>query len=98
MSSGSVPAASPETSHITAQYETLRAAALGEALPPEARHGLILFLRRGMWGWVRALAEVSAPVQSTCSLPSSAVTRRCSSAVVPLLAAMVMTTNSRSTQ
>lgn len=26
-----------------------------EALPPEARHGLILFPRRGMWGWARRL-------------------------------------------
>src|SRR5215467_12295714 len=26
-------------------------AGLGEALPPAARSGLMLFLRRGMWGW-----------------------------------------------
>ena len=30
-------------------------AALGEALPPEVRSGLMLFLRRGMWGWARTL-------------------------------------------
>jgi hypothetical protein len=40
-------------SSIVAQYETLRGAALGQALPPEARSGLMLFLRRGMWGWAR---------------------------------------------
>jgi hypothetical protein len=40
----------------TEQYETLRGAALGAGLPLEARSGLALFLRRGMWGWARALA------------------------------------------
>jgi len=47
---------------IATQYEALRAAALGEALPLMARSGLVLFLRRGMWGWARALtAAASAP-------------------------------------
>ncbi len=32
------------------QYETLRAAALGNALPPEARAGLMLFLQAGHVG------------------------------------------------
>jgi hypothetical protein len=36
---------------IATHYETLRAAALGNALPPEARAGLMLFLHAGMWGW-----------------------------------------------
>jgi len=35
---------------IAARYEALRAAAFGDGLPPEARSGLTLFLRRGMWG------------------------------------------------
>ena len=39
---------------VTEQYETMRTAARGEALPPEARCGLSLFLRRGMWAWARA--------------------------------------------
>jgi hypothetical protein len=38
-----------------APYETLRMAMLGEALPPEARSGLMLFLHRGMWAWERTL-------------------------------------------
>ena len=42
-------------SSVATQYETLRRAALGEVLPPEARYGLMLFLRRGMWGWARAV-------------------------------------------
>jgi hypothetical protein len=41
--------------HIVARYETLRRAALGEALPPEARTGLAVLLYRGMWGWARTL-------------------------------------------
>ena len=44
---------------VVTRYETLRRAALGEALPPEARAGLILFLQRGMWGWARAIVTVS---------------------------------------
>ena len=40
---------------IVAQYETLRSAMLGEALPPVARSGLIVFLRHGMWEWARTL-------------------------------------------
>ena len=43
-------------SSLIARYETLRMAMLGEALPPDARSGLMLFLRRGMWGWARNLA------------------------------------------
>ncbi len=50
---------------VVAQYETLRGAVLGEALPPEARAGLLLFLRRGMCGWARALATMSAPQRPT---------------------------------
>ncbi len=40
---------------LAARYETLRRAALGEPVSPEDRSGLGLFLRRGMWGWARAL-------------------------------------------
>ncbi len=49
-----------------ARYETLRAAALGEPVPPEYRSGLVLFLRRGMWSWAQTVAEVT-PEQSTRS-------------------------------
>lgn len=56
-------------SNVVTQYETLRRAALGDALPLEARAGLMLFLRRGMWGWARALASLIAFEQSTGSGP-----------------------------
>ena len=44
------------------QYEALRSAALGCPLLPEARCGLLLFLRRGMWGWARVMAEPNTNV------------------------------------
>ena len=53
---------SEASSSVVAQYETLRGAALGGVLPPEARYGLMLFLRRGMWGWTRTIAIASAMV------------------------------------
>ena len=42
------PAAPPTA--VVARYERLRSAMLGEALPPDARSGLVVFLHRGMWG------------------------------------------------
>ena len=60
---------SAESSMVVAQYETLRGAALGEALPPEARTGLLLFLRRGMCGWARAVATMCASERPTGSRP-----------------------------
>ena len=82
---------------MTAQYETLRAAALGEPLPLEARSGLALFVRRGMWAWAQAVAAPSTtPRPTPASLPSPA-TGRDKRAVVHLFAALAMrTTNSRS--
>lgn len=52
---------------VTERYESLRAAALGTALPPEARSGLTILLHRGMWAWVRAIKQVP------CQNPSAAV-------------------------
>jgi len=49
-----------ESSLVVTHYETLRQAALGNALPPEARAGLTLFLRRGMWGWAQVIVTTSA--------------------------------------
>ena len=46
---------------LVAQYETLRSAMLGEALPPDARSWLIVFLRHGMWEWVRTPRLFNAP-------------------------------------
>ena len=95
MTSGASGKPSPQPSIVAVQYETLRRAALGEPLAPEARSGLVLFLRRGMWGWARALAVASAPeqpIRSPSSAPAAADQHR---AVIHVFAAMVMNTNER---
>jgi hypothetical protein len=78
---------------VVAQYEALRSAALGNMLPPEARTGLLLFLRRGMCGWARALATVRAPQRPTGSRSSNWTIPEEHRAVVHILAAMVINAN-----
>ena len=77
---------------VVAQYEALRAAALGEALPPEARTGLLLFLRRGMCGWARALATMGASQRPSIRPPNWTIPEE-HRAVVHILAAMVINAN-----
>jgi hypothetical protein len=80
---------------MAARYEALRAAAFGDGLPPEARSGLTLFLRRGMWGWARALTAAPRASREQ-TLPSSAAlpfTHDGRSSVVRLLAAIAMGSN-----
>jgi len=68
------------------QYEALRNAAFGQALPPEARSGLLLFLRRGMLGWARVMATAgpSPPPQprreTSLSFPTPQHTMPCNKA------------------
>jgi hypothetical protein len=72
-------------------------AALGEALPPAARSGLMLFLRRGMWGWAQTLvaaSPVQQPVHASSLTPQARNER---TAVVHLLATMAMSTPDRRT-
>jgi hypothetical protein len=84
----------PDAAHsadarLAAQYEILRRAALGEPLPPEARHGLTLFLRRGLWGWARALAvpiRASVPLTRSAALASPDHLR----GVIQIFAAMAL--------
>jgi hypothetical protein len=72
---------------VVTQYEDLRRAALGGALAPEARAGLMLFLQRGMWGWARALAGAfERPTNSQISNWQAPDEYR---AVIHLLAALV---------
>ena len=54
----------PTSRDIVERYETLRAAALGGGLPFDARSGLALFLRRGMWGWAEAATTPETLVHS----------------------------------
>ena len=81
------------------QYELLRAAALGTALPPQARSGLTVLLHRGMWAWVRAimLGTTRQPAAlPMVGLPTADETpeRR---TVIHLLAAMAMAVSERRT-
>jgi len=72
-------------------------AALGEALPPTARSGLMLFLRRGMWGWAQTLVAgnpIRQPVHAS-SLTPPALNER--AGVVHVLATMAMSTHDRRT-
>jgi hypothetical protein len=79
---------------VTEQYETLRAAAVGDPLPLEARSGLALLLRRGMWAWARAAAGPNmTPKPARSFLASSTATNDNQRAVVRLFAAMAMKSN-----
>src|SRR5690242_14441633 len=86
------------SSTIVAQYEMLRSAMLGAALPPDARSGLIVFLRHGMWEWARTLMlgtlgrEPLYVSPSSSSHPTEPDEHR---AVIHLLAAMATTINDR---
>jgi hypothetical protein len=71
-------------------------AALGEALPPTARIGLMLFLRRGMWGWAQTLAA-EGHVQQSVASRTPPVPRNERTAVVYVLATMAMSTPERRT-
>jgi hypothetical protein len=82
------------SSTIAAQYEVLRAAALGEALPLMARSGLVLFLRRGMWGWARALTAAATSPQEPVNRPLAVwPTQGGRSAVVHVLAEIATSIN-----
>lgn len=89
-------ASAGSSSVIAAQYEVLRGAALGEALPLKARSGLMLFLRRGMWGWAKALSVTAISPQGQIR-PSSAAwpAHGGHSAVVHTLAAIALCINDR---
>jgi hypothetical protein len=70
---------------------------LGEALPPEARSGLMLFLHRGMWGWARALADGRVRQEPVPAPRANAAEPGERSAMVYVLAAMAMKVNNRRT-
>jgi len=79
-----------EPSGVVTQYETLRTTALGAALPPEARAGLLLFLRRGMWQWARAVATMSAFEQPPGPRPPNWKAPEESRTVIHIFAAMAI--------
>jgi hypothetical protein len=84
---------SAEPSSIVTQYETLRRAVLGDALPPEARAGLLLFLRRGMWGWARTVATMPAVPRPVGVRPAHEQPSEEDRPLIHLLAAMAIRGN-----
>ena len=79
----------------------MRAAALGTALPPEARSGLTILLHRGMWAWVRAIVRApgqrhATSVPPVVDLPIADKTSE-QRTIIGLLAAMVMAIPERRT-
>ena len=90
-----MPTCSILSSAIAAQYEVLRVAALGEMLPPTARSGLMLFLRRGMWGWAQTLATGSLTPGPIYASSLTRPVRNEHTAVVHVLATIAMSTHDR---
>jgi hypothetical protein len=84
---------SAESGSVIAQYETLRKAALGDALPPDARAGMMLFLRQGMWGWACALATAMATKQPAGPRPTDWNPLEECRMVVHIFAAMAISTS-----
>jgi hypothetical protein len=80
-------------SNLREQYETLRSAALGAGLPIEARSGLALFLRRGMWGWAQAVAPPSMPSAPPRALLTTSTALDEQQTVIHLFAAMAVRTS-----
>jgi hypothetical protein len=70
---------------------------LGEALPPEGRSGLMLFLRRGMSGWARSLSSANVQRHPPAAPRSDPREPRERNAIVYVFASMAMKVNDRRT-
>jgi hypothetical protein len=96
MTAGVAQVPLPPPTTVAAEYETLRMAALGEALPPAARSGLMLFLSRGMWAWARTVAARSIRKELAAAAPSRDPIAACArDAVTRVLAALAIKTPER---
>ena len=94
MNVAATSAGSIVSSVLASEYEVLRAAVLGEALPLMARSGLMLFLRRGMWGWAKVLTVAADPAPELIDRrPSASTTQGSHGAVVHVLATIATSTN-----
>jgi hypothetical protein len=78
---------------VVTHYETLRQAALGDALPPEARAGLTLLLRRGMWGWAQVIVTTSAVPEPVGARPAPWQPPETDRPLIQLLAALAIQAN-----
>lgn len=86
------------SSAVVTHYETLRQAALGEALLPEARAGLTLFLQRGMWGWAQGMITRSAVLPPAGERLAPWQPPETDRPLIQLLAALAMQTNNAGDQ
>lgn len=72
------------------RYEVLRSGVFGEPIALEARRGLTLLLRRGMWAWARAVrddpqrAQVVRPPVAALLVQPDALTQLLAEMVLPL--------------
>ena len=98
--SGTLSAPASLAHSLQAQYELLRAAALGEETAAQARSGLTVLLRQGMWSWARVIARAQTPQGAIAPFArhpprsNQSGERR---AVIHLLAALAMTISDRRT-
>jgi hypothetical protein len=83
------------SSAIANQYELLRGAALGEDLPVSARSGLMLFVRRGMWSWVKTLVAATDPRQDETHPSPAASPHAGHATIVHVLATIVTSIHDR---
>lgn len=99
--SGAESTPAPLAHILQTQYELLRAAALGEERAAEARSGLTVLLRRGMWSWARVITR-GQTLQGTIAPFAPQPTRSDQSgdrrAAIHLLAALAMTLSDRRTR
>ena len=75
----------------TARYEALRLGALGQAIAPEARAGLMVFLRRGMWAWAQRVV-IEPPPRPAALRRSTFVPAEQDQILARLLAGMALAT------
>lgn len=79
---------SPIGLSVECRYENLRMAALGEVVRPEARSGLLIFLRGGMWSWVQSLTATIFPEHPTRSPLVSRIVKDPDKALIGIFAGM----------
>jgi hypothetical protein len=81
-------AATTPGNSVLSRYEALRGGALGQPVGPDARSGLALLLRSGMWAWAQVMA--TAPSTRTTPRGADPVALERPSAFVRLLADMTL--------
>jgi hypothetical protein len=98
--SGAEPTPASLAHTLQTQYELLRAAALGEETASQARSGLTVLLRQGMWSWAGVITRgqmAHGPITPFASQPPRSGQPCDRRAVINLLAALAMAISDRRT-